>query len=394
MREINQNSLLNLIRVYAPVPRQTLVSLSGLSSATVIGITNDLIEEEIVQESGVAESTTRGPKPTLLEIRPDGRYAIGIKVTENETISVILNLNGDVVYSERLSISPHSTQQHLLVLLNQGVKGLVERSTLPKNKFIGVGCGLPGLIDPERGRCIRSWHLELENFAISGPLAKELGIPVYIDNDVSCLAIYEKLFGQKRSYRHLAVVSIGSGIGAGLIINGDLYRGAIGGAGELGHIVVAENGRTCACGKHGCLEAYASDYGIIATYLEEAEHSSLPNDQTAAFAMVLERARAGDSAACNAFNTAGYFLGVGLSHLVNLFNPECILLTGPNITAWDQLSPSLEQSLYTHSLTPLPDSTHIVSEPLEYTAWARGAASLVLRQFYLPPSASQEFHLI
>lgn len=387
IRDINQNSLLNLIKTEGPVARTRLAELSGLSLATISYITGDLLERKLLLESGAAESTG-GRKPVLLEIRPEGGFAIGLKLTEYEIIAVILNLSGEIVYSERYPFELRDHGKQAISLLAEQVQVLIGRSGLDRFKMIGLGLGMPGLINSEQGICLDSPILGWYDVAISEPLGVLLGMPVYIDNDVNSLAIYEKLFGQGQPCDHFVTITIGRGVGLGLVINGDVYRGGLGGAGEFGHTTVVIEGRQCECGNLGCLEAYASDWGIVQTAYElnglEVPANILQAPETEV-AHLLEQARDGDPVALEAFRLAGKLLGVSLANLVNLLNPQLVLLSGMGAGAGATLFDPMYQSLEAHTFARLGQEMRIAIEPAGDESWARGAASLVLRQFFLSP---------
>jgi predicted NBD/HSP70 family sugar kinase len=270
---------------------------------------------------------------------------------------------------------------------------LFRESGIPREKIIGVGMGMGGLIDAEHGCCIDSWIMNWQNVEISRPLEDRLGIPVFLDNDVNCLAIYEKLFGQGQPYQHFLVVAIGGGVGLGIVINGDLYRGACGGAGEFGHTAVTTDGRQCVCGNHGCLEAYISDAGIVKNYLEYVHATAYTLaksiQEPTAFELV-ERAKNGEEAAIAAFQRAGLLLGVSLANLVNVFNPECIVLSGPDtdasMLAGDLLLEPMRQAFKQHLFSQIGKDLHFLVERLGFESWARGAGSLVLRHFFASPA--------
>jgi predicted NBD/HSP70 family sugar kinase len=391
IRDINQNSLLNLIKTEGPVARTRLAELSGLSLATISYITGDLLERNLVLESGAAESTG-GRKPVLLEIQPEGGFAIGLKLTEYEIIAVILNLNGEIVYSERFSFELRDHGQEAIALLADQVQALILRSGLNRPKMIGLGCGMPGLISSEDGVCIDSPILDWHDVAISEPLGALLKMPVYIDNDVNSLAIYEKLFGQGQPFDHFLTITLGRGVGLGLVINGDVYRGGLGGAGEFGHTTVVIEGRRCECGNRGCLEAYASDRGIVQTYFEK-NNLTAPADLLKApekeIQLLLEKARSGDRMAREAFGLAGKLLGISLANLVNLLNPQLVLLSGSGAVAGPILFDPMQEALQAHTFSRLAEQMRLTTEPTGDESWARGAASLVLRQFFLSPVNNQ-----
>ena len=392
IRSINQSNLLNLIRAHAPISRPQLATLSGLSQVTVIKITNTLIDRHLVLEKEYAESTG-GRRAGLLEINPEGGFAVGLIPQPSSLTAVILNLNSDLVYSRQWNITLRGNYPQAIDLFVQCVEELFSQSGIPREKIIGVGLGMGGLIDAERGYCIDSWIMNWQNVEISRPLEDRLGIPVFLDNDVNCLAIYEKLFGQGQPYQHFLVVAIGGGVGLGIVVNGDLYRGAFGGAGEFGHTAVTTEGRRCACGNHGCLETYISDAGIVKNYLEYVHTTTYSLEkgiqEPTAFEVV-ERARNGDEAAIAAFQRAGILLGVSLANLVNIFNPECIVLSGPNtdasMLAGDLLLEPMRQAFKQHLFSQIGKDLHFIVERLGFESWARGAGSLVLRHFFAAPA--------
>ena len=392
IRNINQSSLLNLIRAQAPISRPQLATLSGLSQVTVIKITNNLIDRHLVLEKEYAESTG-GRRAGLLEINPEGGFAIGLMSQPSSLTAVILNLNSDPVYFQQWNIPLRDNYPQALDLIAQCVEELLSKSGIPREKIIGVGLGMGGLIDAERGCCIDSWIMNWQNAEISRPLEDSLGIPVFLDNDVNCLAIYEKLFGQGQPYHHFLVVAIGRGVGLGIVINGDLYRGAFGGAGEFGHTAVTTEGRLCVCGNHGCLETYLSDAGIVKNYLEyvrSTTYNLAMSNQELTSHEVVEQARKGDEAAKAAFHRAGILLGVSLANLVNIFNPECVMLSGhdtdTSIMAGDLLLEPMYQAFKQHLFSHIGKDLRFIVERRDFESWARGAGSLVLRQFFASPA--------
>lgn len=394
MKDINQNTLLNLIRRHAPISRPQLTSLSGLSPATVMSLTNRLIEHGFVRERGMAESTG-GRKATLLEIRPDAGFAVGLAVRGFETTGVLVNLHGDIVFAERMEITLRHEHTRAVELLAGCVTQVLKHAGVPADRVIGVGCALSGYIDAQAGRCVDSWNLDWHHVEISQPLSRRLSLPIFIDNDVSCLTTYEKLFGHCNGCQNFLTVSLGRGIGLGLVINGEVYRGAAGGAGEFGHTVAVVGGRLCECGKRGCLEEYVSFRGIIASYQEYLSNASnvgkmkhalptwdMQHEEGLIFEL-LERADQGDEEAQSAFQHSGELLGLGLANLVNVLNPECILLTGEGTIVERYMLAPLEATLRQHIFSELGSSLRVLVDPLmSYENWARGAGALVLHRFF------------
>lgn len=391
IRGINQSTLLNLIRTEAPISRPQLASLSGLSLVTVIKITTSLLERNLILERDFAESTG-GRRAGLLEINPAGGFVVGLIPQPASLTAVILNLSGELVSTRQWDLPLHGDYAQAMELIVQCWEELFQESQIARDNILGVGFGMSGLIDAERGFCIDAALLGWKNVEIGRPLEERIGIPVFVDNDVNCLAVYEKLFGQGQPYDHFLVVAVGRGVGLGIVTNGDLYRGAFGGAGEFGHTVVTSDGRFCECGNRGCLETYVSFPGIIRNYREYAQTTEKDSSAGSAEQTLLEivkRVRGGDQAAKAAMQRAGILLGMSLANLINIFNPECLILSSPdlNILTDDVLVGAMHQEIKQHLYSQMgKDLRFFTVEQLGYETWARGAGCLVLRHFFVSPA--------
>jgi len=391
IRGINQSTLLNLIRTEAPISRPQLATLSGLSLVTVIKITTSLLERNLILEKDFAESTG-GRRAGLLEINPAGGFVVGLIPQPESLTAVILNLNSELVHTRQWDLPLRGNYPQAIDLIVHCWEELFRESQIARENIIGIGFGMSGLIDAERGFCIDASLLGWRNVEISRPLEERIGIPVFVDNDVNCLAVYEKLFGQGQPYDHFLVVAIGRGVGLGIVTNGDLYRGAFGGAGEFGHTAVTTEGRFCECGNRGCLETYVSFPGIARNYHEYAQipaYSPTTTSSEQTLLEIVERARSGDQAAKAAMQRAGTLLGVSLANLINIFNPECIILSSPdlNIVTDDLLVGAMHQEIKQHLFSQMgKDLRFFTVEQLGYESWARGAGCLVLRHFFVSPA--------
>lgn len=391
IRGINQSTLLNLIRTEAPISRPQLASLSGLSLVTVIKITTSLLERNLILERDFAESTG-GRRAGLLEINPAGGFVVGLIPQPASLTAVILNLSGELVSTRQWDLPLHGDYAQAMELIVQCWEELFQESQIARDNILGVGFGMSGLIDAERGFCIDAALLGWKNVEISRPLEERIGIPVFVDNDVNCLAVYEKLFGRGLPYDHFLVVAVGRGVGLGIVANGDLYRGAFGGAGEFGHTVVTSEGRFCECGNRGCLETYVSFPGIIRNYREyaqTAENNPTADSPEQTLLEIVKRARGGDQAAKAAMQRAGILLGMSLANLINIFNPECLILSSPdlNILTDDALVGAMHQEIKQHLYSQMgKDLRFFTVEQPGYETWARGAGCLVLRHFFVSPA--------
>jgi N-acetylglucosamine repressor len=215
-----------------------------------------------------------------------------------------------------------------------------------------------------------------------------VGVPVYVDNDVNTLALTEKWFGAGQGVDHFLIVTVGRGVGMAIVLNGQLYRGVIGGAGEFGHTVIDPEGAVCECGKKGCLEAYVGDLGLVRMAQEAAVKAGSGN-QVSKVAELLASAQSGDAAAQAIFARAGNYLGLGIANLINLLNPQKILISGEGASAGEWLFGPMRESILHNVMPGLDQDTEIQIDPWGDDAWARGAASLVLRKLFESPVHSQ-----
>ena len=212
------------------------------------------------------------------------------------------------------------------------------------------------------------------------PLAEDLGLPVLVDNDVNTLTIAEQWFGAGHGVDHFVVVSVGEGIGAGIVVNGKLYRGADGGAGELGHLPIADSGVRCSCGSSGCLEAVASD-GAILRQVRAAGPTAVRS-----IADVRRAAEQGDGACAAALRDAGTMLGIGIAGIVNVLNPRLVILCGEGIDAGPIRFDAMSAALRGHVFGGMVQDIQLIAEPIDDVTWARGAACVVLGELFVAPA--------
>lgn len=384
VRDSNLNRLLNLIRLNAPVSRPELATASGLSPATVLALTNELEGRGLVIEKGTANAP-RGRRPTLLEIDPTGCYAIGLMIREYETVGSIVNLHGSVISSLHWKLNLIEQGAQTIERIAQLVEELINQSKLAPQRIIGVGCAVSGYIDSQNGVCIDSWQLGWHDFALGPLLSARLQMPVLVSNNVSCISCYENLFGRGQTYQNFLTIALGRGLGLGIVLNGEIFSGSTGGAGEFGHTVAVVDGRRCECGNDGCLEAYVAHQGLLATYRELLNVGGFQ-----ATAPTLEQflnSPPEDELARMAFQKAARLFGAGLANIVNLFNPECIIITGEGIEYGDRFFEPALQTLQHHTFSRLARSLQVILEPWSgYESWTRGAGALVLSQFLFTPT--------
>ena len=384
LRRINRSTVLRRIYLDRSASRQELSQLSGLSSATVTNVVAELLQEEIVIEAGVEESQGGRPR-SILKINPNYGYFIGVEIgetfTQIELFDLTLHKLGAVAYPLALdTYQPKQVVQHI----HLGVKALLAEAGVTLEKVIGLGVSVGGVIEQAEqvSAYIAGWGWQ--NVPLVTLLEEHLHMPIYLDNAHKVMAQAESLFGAGQGYEHVAVLLVATGIGAGIIADGSLYRGASNGAGEWGHTTIELDGRLCRCGSHGCLEAYAGAPGIIASLREVEPQSSLlqSNDQERTLAAIVDAARNGDPAATRVFRDTAHYLGAGIANLINLFNPQLIVLGGwAGLQIGESILPELRRFVERYALKQPFSATRIGLSQLGQDAVAMGAATLVLEQF-------------
>jgi N-acetylglucosamine repressor len=390
MKRINRNLVLNVIKSQGPISRTNIARLSGLSLATVSSITADLIETGLVYEKGAGESSG-GRRPILLCLNHQAGFVVGVKLMEHAVTSALTDLNAQVLHHRitPLIVPPGERKcDDVLPAVVQAVEATIVEAGVAQERVLGVGIGMAGLVDGAAGICRYSPFFGWQDVDITGPIADQLGMPAYLENDVNTLTIVEQWFGYGHGVDHFVVVTVGRGIGAGIVVNGQFYRGAAGGAGEFGHITLLEGGPPCDCGKQGCLEALASDVAMVRQVraaMALGERTSLEKMETLSLEKIVAAAEAGDRLARRLLADSGRWLGIGIATLVNVLNPQLIIVAGEGVHAGEWRFGPMRAAIQSHAFNGLAAGLQIVIEPSGDETWARGAASLVLQEIYRSP---------
>lgn len=393
IRDLNVSTIINLIRRHEPISRVELAERTRLGKSTVTAIVNGLIRDGFLVEVGNAD-TGVGRRPVLLRLNSRARYTIGVKLAPALISTALTDLHARVVQRVEHRWNPEAGPGTVVAALANGIREVLQAERVEQASVIGIGVVLPGLVDPQTGVSLSSYFLRWRNIPLRAALEKELGLPVFIDNDANAFALAEHWYGAGKGVANMLAVTVGVGIGAGIVVDGQLYRGGRKGAGELGHMTMDPDGPQCACGNRGCLEVFAGDGAIVR--LARAAATEFPGSlllgMTSGDAelitrdVVVEAARQGDRAARRALAEAGRMLGVGLANAVNLLNPERIVLGGEGVTgAGDLLLEPVRQGLRERAFSVLADDIQVVPAALGADAWLMGAATVVLEEVFKLP---------
>lgn len=380
IKAINRNLILNTVRRHGALSRTQLTEISRLSVGAVSQITQELIREAWLLEGGEGDYTG-GRRQTLLRLNPDAGCAIGLKLMEHRIVCALTDLESKVLRYQDLPMPDDHDPVTIVTALTEAVETTVSASGVDRRKLLGVGVGVAGVTYPQTGVVHYSPYLGWRDLPLAELMRVRLHLPVYIENDVNTLTLSEQLFGAGRHIENFVVVTIGRGIGMGMVLKHQLYQGAKGGMGELGHITFDAAGPMCSCGKRGCLEAFAADPAVIAY----VRHSRSAQDAPRTLEDVIALADGGDALARAALRRSGEILGIGISTIVNLLCPSLIIVSGEGVIAGDyRITPMLD-ALQAHTFNGLMDDVQVIVEATDDHAWARGSASLVMGKLFESP---------
>ncbi|MBS1669495.1 MAG: ROK family protein [Bacteroidetes bacterium] len=351
-------------------------------------ILNELVKDGYVVETGLAISTG-GRRPQTYSLKTNFKYIVAVAADQLVTRIVILDMQNKEIGKMRHVDIPLENNPHALEKMASSINNHILESGIPKKEFLGIGIGMPGFVDVVKG--VNHSFLETKNDqSIVNILQEKINIPVWIDNDSSLIALAELKLGELKDIKNAMVINIGWGIGLGMIVNGDLFRGNNGFAGEFSHISIFENNKICRCGKSGCLETETSLLVLVEKAkekLKEGRSSSLKmeglsmEDAGGSIKTIIDAAIKGDRLAVELISEAGYNIGRGISILIHLFNPELIILSGRGALAGKLWLTPIQQAINEYCIPKISENTEIKVSSLRYQAEIIGAAALVMDGF-------------
>lgn len=386
MKEYNRALVLRLIQQAGPISRSDLAKKTGLSPTTVSVITDALVEEGLVREGDGTPPSTGGAgrRPILLEIRPDGGFLIAVDLGVTNTSVVLYDLTSKALARRKAPTPRGQGAQANIDMIVRFIEETLAEADVPMDRVAGVGLGVPGLVDSVGGVSRISHNLGWRDVPFRKILQEHLGFPVFVENVIRMTTLAEKWLGAGKGVSDLICIGIGSGLGAGVVIDDKLYRGPGQGAGEIGHTVLLPGGPLCRCGKRGCLEALVTGPGIVARALERMKRGvptlldSLSSVDLAALTAreIAAFARHGDRLCREIFWETGVYLGLGISNMINLFDIPFVIIGGGIAQAGELLFEPIIATVREHAYAVEPDQIAIVPRDLGSDASLLGAALL------------------
>ncbi len=363
-----------------------LSSILDKSIPIVLKAVNKLIEEGQIFETGLAPSTG-GRRALVYSVKPFFKYIVTVAMDQFLTRIALIDLHNNIVGNvetiELLLVKNESS----LAQLAEYIETFIVKTGISKEKIIGIGIGMPGFVDVKKG--LNYSFLPAGDSNICNYISNLTGLAVFIDNDSSIIALAESKFGSCVNKTNALVLNLGWGVGLGMILNSELFRGDNGFAGEFSHIPLFTNNKLCSCGKMGCLETETSLLEIIEKAkagLTSGRASILKNqifnvDIETAFDLIVQAAQKGDQFAIELISKAAYEIGRGISILIHLLNPEIIILSGRGAQAGRLWKAPIQQAIHEFCIPRLAAHTEIEVSNLSYDAELIGAAALVMDNF-------------
>jgi len=330
LKEYNEAGILDLIRTGRARTRADLSKATGLSPTATGLIVSSLIERGYIRERGTGESKG-GRRPVLLELVPGSCFSIGLDVDVGSVLYVLMDITGNVIYEGSADIDTKTPEAAVSALASH-VNEIIRCRLIDKDRLLGVGISVPGLVEPKTQKIVLAPNLGWQDADLGAMLRERLEMPVYVENEAMASAICENWIGACREVNDFVCVNIKSGIGAGIFTGGRPYKGSSGSAGEVGHVIVDDEGPRCGCGNYGCLETFASTSRIVEKARKMARQgvASFVSDSGNTYSIgldnIVKAAREGDTQALGLLSEAAGYIGIALSSLVNTLNPSKIVL--------------------------------------------------------------------
>lgn len=378
LRRHNRSTVLSKLFFDGPLSRQELTQLTGLSAGTVSNVTGELVEERLVVEAGLVDSDGGRPR-VLLRVDPAYGHVVGVDMGETgvkvELFDLTMNRLAAVEHPLR---SPRPEPAAVVAQIASALREILSQAGVTEQSVLGVGIGVPGTVEQGAPSLVHAQVIGWDAVPFEELLRSSgVTLPLFLDNGAKTQGQAELWFGAGRGARHAVVALVGSGVGAAVITHGSTYQGATSSAGEWGHTTIVYGGRPCRCGSRGCLEAYVGAEAILDRYRQaRGRRARAEADEQSGLADLLAAAPRSRAAARVLEETAGY-LGAGMANLVNLFNPERIVLGGwAGVALGESLLPKIREAVAAHALRHPYGQTTIEMCQLGPDAVAVGAATL------------------
>ncbi|MGY0691426.1 ROK family transcriptional regulator [Virgibacillus sp. FSP13] len=372
----NKSLVLETIIEYSPLSRADIANHTGLNKGTVSSLVSELLDEQLIYESGPGQSNG-GRRPVMLLFNQLAGYSIGIDLGVNYLLGVLTDLKGNICTEKTFkfnNLSYDEIKDKLFDIINY----LFESAPSSAYGIVGIGVGVPGTVSND-GEILIAPNLGWKNISFKKVLEEKYEVPVIVENEANAGAYGEKKFGVGEDLDNIIYVSAGIGIGVGLILNGKLYKGTNGFSGELGHMTIDLNGAKCSCGNEGCWELYASEQALLNN--AQALNIKAPSNEEITLELLDQLAENNDQTALKLFKQIGDYLGVGINNIINIFNPQQVII-GNRLASYEKwLQESLNNRISNHSLWFHQEDLKLNFSKLSTHSTALGVAAFSIENF-------------
>lgn len=368
VKKNNKALVLSLIIEKETISRADIAGVTGLNKTTVSSLVNELLEEDLIYESGPGVSSG-GRRPVILHFNKKAGYAIGIDIGVNYILAVLTDLKGQIIVEKSLNLT-RTSYSAIMNNVQTMIQSLMDDMPESRYGIIGIGVGVPGIVNKE-GSVLLAPNLGWTNIQLKDDLEKMFNVPIIIENEANAGAVGEQQFGAGQDYENILYVSAGIGIGVGIILNNELYQGKSGFSGEMGHMIIELNGKHCNCGSRGCWEAYASENALL----------EMAGESIDSLESLIELAHNGEKSAIELFEKIGQYLGFGINNIINTFNPDQVIIGNRLAMVREWIEQPILTTIENHTLAFHQKETHLEFSKLGKYSTALGVSAFVVDNF-------------
>jgi predicted NBD/HSP70 family sugar kinase len=383
VKKINKSIVLQTIQTNSPISRAEISKSTGLNKATVSTLVSEIMDDHLVTEIGTGTSSG-GRKPVMLYFNQTAGYSIGIDLGVNYILAILTDLKGVIIAKKEVKVTDTSIL-NIYSILKSIITYFLEIAPESPYGVVGIGIGVPGMTN-KKGTIIFAPYLDWRDVDLKGYIEEEFHLPVIIENEAKAGAHGEKIYGVGQKVSNFVYISIGMGIGGGFIIDNKLFQGKDGLAGEIGHSIIDANGKKCNCGNRGCWEMYGSENALLkqATSLESFKGKEISLE------LIIHEAEKGNPEVINLLHNIGEFIGIGLTTIMNTFNPDQVIIGNrfSKLENWiaNSIRRTLQQRLYPYFY----ESLDLSFSKLGVLSCALGSSAFTIENFF----ASQKVTVI
>lgn len=383
-KDFNERRIMKIIKEKGPISRIEISEQTNITKSTITRITEELLKDNIIVEQGTAPSA-RGRRPMLLTFNPTCYYAIGVQFGRQKVAIALTDLDGNILASRNRLFDFSEKFQTVLDFIHGSIDEVMDEADIQLERILGIGIGLPGPLNESQDGTISPPNFyDQQHIPLRDLFEKRHNLPVFLDHSSNVAALSEKWFGKGKGTHHLLYVFVESGIGAGLFIGGQLYRGINGEAGIIGHTTIDYDGVLCSCGNYGCLETLATIDHVEATVKKRLKLGS--EKERRLYPACIEDIRLADVIraeqhhsfiAAQIFEETGRYLGVGIANIVNLFDPQLVIIGGKLGLASPRIMEGIQETLKNRTLSHKSKRIPVLASELENPV-VLGASALVI----------------